>query len=431
MGATAPGWRAAAGFFQDPGLSSTWGHRFAEKPTVRFLWLPLLLLVPAACGGDASQLEEPRQSLAGAVPTIRSRPAEDLTSEKPPATDRLRFGLCVDLTGPLSEFGDRYLSGLRMALYGARIDGKQVELVVESDWTSPSTILGSVRRMRDRENVIALVGGHGSPFDTFLPQEAGPQLPWFAPAWGSAVIVGRPGVHHLRASIEEEVEVLASLIASDRRRSKDLVVCTQRNAFGEEVYSGLVQALAQRGIETATIRHLRCDVQGLRIAEQVTELLGNDITLADCVSVLPQGITAKLLRQLRAQRLVRNFYSVSTASAELLLRELGALAEGVVCTQVVPVPLPAADWREELDAGVGDPSALEGYLTGKLMLGVLKELGPNVPMDKLRSALAAAAQKHEGFKGLVPDNRQVRPGIWLATVSEGRLQALDAGGRVR
>ena len=74
---------------------------------------------------------------------------------------------------------------------------------------------------------------------------------------------------------------------------------------------------------------------------------------------------------------------------------------------------------------------VEGYLTGKLMLGVLKDLGPNVPVDKLRSALAAAAQQHEGFKGLVPDHRQVRPGIWLATVSEGRLQALDAGGRVR
>lgn len=389
--------------------------------------MSLLLLVPASCGGEPSQPAEPRQALAASVPT--ARPRTPASTELAP--DKLRFGLSVDLTGPLSEFGDRYLAGLRMALYGARIDGKQVELVVESDWTSPSTIVGAVRKLRDRENVIALVGGHGSPYDTILPQEAGPELPWFAPAWGSAVIVGRPNVHHLRASIEEEVEVLASLIASDRRRSKDLVMCTQRNAFGEEVYSGLVQALTQRGIDASTIRHLRCDVQGLRLAEQVTELLGTDVANADCVAVLPQGITAKLLRQLRAQRLVRNFYSVSTASAELLLRELGALAEGVVCTQVVPLPIPASEWRDELDAGVGDPPALEGYVTGKLLLKVLKEHGPSVPVERLRAALAAEAQEHEGFKGLVPDNRQVRPGIWLATVSEGRLQVLDAGGRVR
>ncbi len=373
----------------------------------------------------------PREALAASVPTVRLNSPEGIDPPPNAPQDRLRFGLCVDLTGPLSEFGDRYLAGLRMALYGARIDGKQVELVVESDWSSPTTIVGAVRKLRDREKVIALVGGHGAPYDTILPPEAGPQLPWFAPAWGSAVIVSRPNVHHLRVGIEEEVEVLASLIASDRRRSKDLVVCTQRNAFGEEVYSALQLALTQRGVDTSTLRHLRCDVQGLRIAEQVTELLGNEITNADCVSVLPQGITARLLRQLRAQRLVRNFYSVSTASAELLLRELGALAEGVVCTQVVPPALPAADWRDELDAGVGDPPALEGYLTGKLLLRVLKEYGPSAPVERIRGALAAAAQEHEGFKGLVPDNRQVRPGVWLATVSEGRLQVLDAGGRVR
>lgn len=393
--------------------------------------MSLLLLVPVSCGGEESRHAESRQALATSVPMVRTRPVENTDPAAQPASDKIRFGLSVDLTGPLSEFGDRYLAGLRMALYGARIDGKQVELVVESDWSSPTSIVGSLRKLRERDKVIALVGGHGSPYDTILPAEAGPELPWFAPAWGSAVIVGRPNVHHLRASIEEEVEVIASLIASDRRRSKDLVICTQRNAFGEEVFGALNQALAQRGIESASIRHLRCDVQGLRLAEKVTELLGAEISNADCVAVLPQGITARLLRQLRAQRIVRNFYSVSTASAELLLRELGALAEGIICTQVVPLPLPAAEWRDELDAGVGDPPALEGYLTGKLLLKILKERGPSASVDKLRAALVAAAQEHEGFKGLVPDNRQVRQGLWLATVSEGKLQVLDAGGRVR
>lgn len=362
---------------------------------------------------------------------VRPRPVETSVADDGAVQDKLRFGLSVDLTGPLSEFGDRYLAGLRMALYGARVDGKPVELVVESDWSSPSAIVRSVRKLRDLHRVVGLVGGHGAPYDTILPPEAGPELPWFAPAWGSAVIVGRPNVHHLRASIEEEVEVMASLIASDRRRSKDLVICTQRNAFGEEVYGCLVQALGQRGIETSNVLHLRCDVQGLRLAEQVTELLGSEVANVDCVAALPQGLTAKLLRQLRAQRLVRSFYSVSTASAELLLRELGALAEGVVCTQVVPPPVPASEWRDELDAGVGDPPALEGYVTGKLLLKVLKDQGAGAPLSRIRSALAAAVHEHEGFKGLVPGNRQVRQGVWLATVGEGRLQVLDAGGRGR
>ena len=402
----------------------------AEKHWVRLAGLSLVLAFLASCGRD-EHVHGERQALAGSVPVVRVRGAEQPAPQPAAVLDKYRLGLSVDLTGPLSEFGDRYLTGLRMALYGARIDGKQVELVVESDWSSPSSVVGSVRKLRDRDQVIALVGGHGAPYDTILPQETGPSLPWFAPAWGSAVIFGRPNVHHLRCSMEEEVEAIASLIASDRRRSKDLVVCTQRNAFGEEVFSNLSRALVQRGLDAATIRHIRCDVQGLRLAEQVTELLGMEITQADCVAVLPQGITAKLLRQLRAQRLVRNFYSVSTASAELLLRELGAVAEGVVCTQVVPPPLPAAEWRDELDAGVGDPAALEGYLTGKLLLKELRQLGPDASLERVRSALTAAAQRHESFKGLVPEHRQFRPGVWVATVSEGRLQVLDAGGRPR
>lgn len=391
----------------------------------------LLVLLPASCGRDGSVRDVSRQALAESAPTIRLRAAEDVATDTGSAPDKLRFGLSVDLTGPLSEFGDRYLAGLRMALYGARVDGKQVELVVESDWSSPSAILRSVRKLRDSDLVIGLVGGHGAPYDTILPPEAGPELPWFAPAWGSAVIFGRPNVHHLRASIEEEVEVMASLVASDRKRSRDLVICTQRNAFGEEVYGCFVQALGQRGVDTSTVRHLRCDVQGLRLAEQVTELLGTGTANADCIAALPQGLTAKLLRQLRAQRLVRTFYSVSTASAELLLRELGALAEGVVCTQVVPPPVPASEWRDELDAGVGDPPALEGYVTGKLLLQVLKEQGAGAPVARIRTALVSAVHQHEGFKGLVPDGRQVRHGVWLATVGEGRLQVLDAGGRAR
>ncbi len=131
------------------------------------------------------------------------------------------------------------------------------------------------------------------------------------------------------------------------------------------------------------------------------------------------------------------FMNISFVGSKALAEELGDHREGVLVTQVVPLPedgsIPlVAAYQDALRAR--RPSAdfgfvsLEGYIVGRLVIETLERVGPNVTRTEFLSAIAAMRELDLG--GVVlsygPADNQGMDIVFLTEIrADGSFRAVD------
>ncbi len=119
----------------------------------------------------------------------------------------------------------------------------------------------------------------------------------------------------------------------------------------------------------------------------------------------PYKPTAEFVRAAKAAGLKARFASISFVGTADLIHELGADAEGMIISQVLPSPGDsdlevAKDYRAALKAS--DPADLpayasfEGYVAGRLLLAAFDKSGKDLTREKLIDAINGMSKLNLG-----------------------------------
>lgn len=305
-------------------------------------------------------------------------------------------------SGSASTLGISMGDGIRAAFEEANQDGgvhgRQVHLDTIDDGYDPSLSIAALRKVLTEDQHLALVGATGTPtLAAMQPMTTEAKFPVIGPFTGAGFLRNAElgNVFNLRASYAAEAEEWARELV-DRRGLKRIAIFFQDDSFGRAGRSGLVLALHKRGLapvgEGTYVRNSNAVKSALidirRAKPDAVVMVAASKPLATFVK------TAQSL-DFRPELMAISF------GADAIAKQLGAKAEGIMMTQVVPFPgsddlAVLRQYHAALKAF--DPKIepsfvnLEGYLVGRLALRALEDAGPKLTRAKFLAALQALEQ---------------------------------------
>ena len=309
------------------------------------------------------------------------------------SVDRILFGQSAALTGPAEELGTNMRLGIQAAFQEAnaegQLGGRRLELLSLDDRYEPEQAIANTRKLLDEHGVFALIGAVGTPTSrAAVPVAAAAQVPYVAPFTGAAFLrdAADEGAHviNLRASYNDETEAMVARLIADLRIER-IAVMYQDDSFGRAGHSGVLRALAKRGMSPAAVGVYPRNTTAVK-----TALL--DVRAENPGAVILVGAyqpVAAFIAWARHIGFDPVFITISFVGSNALAQELGGKGAGVFVTQVVPFPEATAEspsvvtsYAHALAALAPDAKpgfvSLEGYLAGRLVVRILKACGDDV-----------------------------------------------------
>ena len=349
------------------------------------------------------------------------------------------FGQSAPISGPGQHFGIEYARGLKLFFDATNakggVNGRRIELITYDDQYEAETAALNTQDLLLSDKVFALVGYVGSEMSMralALPSAAG--VPFIAPLTGAEVLrtPNFPKVVNFRASHGAEIKALLRQISTVGVRRVSVLV--QNDADGKSLLAALQPALLAAQISSAGEAWLD------RNSKVDADLAQKDVkaAVAQLVFQKPESIllltahsaAAQTIREARKSGFKGTFYATSLGSAAALAQLLGDLGEGVVATQVVPLPTDlrrpvVARYAAHIISSPPDHTSLEGWLVAGMVVEALRRCGKVLTRERFLNALLAMENLDLG-------------GFHLAMQSQSRqatnfvdIVSLGARGRLR
>jgi ABC-type branched-subunit amino acid transport system substrate-binding protein len=272
------------------------------------------------------------------------------------------------------------------------VHGRKLELVTEDDRYEASVAPAASKRLIEQHKVFALLGYVGTPTGTaHLPVVTQAKVPLVGMFTGAEVlrVPFNRYVFHVRASYYDETEKIVEQVVS--LGGKKIAVFHQADSYGEAGRKGTEMALAKRGLKIHSSGTVERNT--VKVAEAVKAINASEPDAVVMVSAY--GACAEFIREMKKAGSGATFYNVSFVGSKALADALGAEGSGVAISQVVPFPwssaVPVVREYQELAAKDGftdfNFSAMEGFLTAKVMVEGLKRAGKNPTREGLVGAL--------------------------------------------
>jgi ABC-type branched-subunit amino acid transport system substrate-binding protein len=310
--------------------------------------------------------------------------------------DKIVLGQAAVFSGPAAELGIQMRNGIRAYFNYVNerggVNGRRLELVTEDDRYESSVAPQASKKLIEEHRVFALLGYVGTPTGVaHLPvvtQAKVPLVGMFTGAEALRVPFNRY-VFHVRASYYDETEKIVEQVVSTGGRK--ISVFYQDDAYGEAGRKGTELALERRKMKihsTGTVKRNTVDVDAAAKAIHASQ--------PDAVVMV--GAYAACAAYVRAMQKLGSgatFYNVSFVGSKALSDALGKDGVGVAISQVVPFPwatgVPVVKEYQQAakKAGFTDYnfSALEGFITAKVMVEGLRRAGRNLTREGLVDAL--------------------------------------------
>ena len=198
-------------------------------------------------------------------------------------------------------------------------------------------------------------------------------------------------VFHVRASYYDETEKIVEQVLSTG--GKKISVFYQADAYGEAGRKGTELALGRRSLKIHSNGTVERNT--LKVEQAVKTIHASEPDAI--VMVGAYAACAEFIKQMRKSGSGATFYNVSFVGSKALADALGGEGSGVAISQVVPFPwalsVPVVKEYQLLakKAGFSDYnfSAMEGFLTAKVMVEGLRRAG----REPTREGLVAALEK--------------------------------------
>ncbi len=308
------------------------------------------------------------------------------------ASGEIRVGMSAAFSGPSRELGRGMQVGIethfREINEAGGLAGRELRLIALDDAYSPGRTVANMTDLLEQHDVFAILGNVGTPTaEVALPLVMQQDVPFIAPFTGAALLrldPPTPQVFHFRASYAEETRAIIRHFVETRGVAPDRIgVFAQDDSFGDEGYSGVVEALRSRG-HSGEVPRLGYRRNTIDVRAAVQGVLQQFPDLEAIVIVATYRSAAAFIRDLEDAGRDLVFANLSFVGSRALaeeLRELGpGYADGVVVTQVVPhyestlvgVERYRAQLRRYFPAESPGFVSLEGYLAARLFVEMLR-----------------------------------------------------------
>jgi ABC-type branched-subunit amino acid transport system substrate-binding protein len=342
--------------------------------------------------------------------------------------DKIVVGQAAVFTGPAAQLGIQMRNGIKAYFDYVNekggVHGRKLQLVSEDDRYESAVAPSATKKLLDDHKVFALIGYVGTPTGVaHLPVVTQAKVPLVGMFTGAEVlrVPFNRYVFHVRASYYDETEKIVEQVVSTGGRK--ISVFYQDDAYGEAGRKGTELALERRKMKIhsqGTVKRNTVDVE--EAAKVIHASQPDAIVMVSAYT----SITA-FVRTMQKRGSGATFYNVSFVGSKALADALGKDGTGVAISQVVPfpwgtsVPVVKEYQQHAKKAGFGDYnfSALEGYLSAKVMVEGLKRAGKNPTREGLVEALERMNDVDLGgfFIGYSPQNRAGSKFVDLTIIS--------------
>ena len=320
----------------------------------------------------------------------------DSRAENGVSANRILLGQAAVFSGPAAQLGIQMRNGIKAYFDYVNerggVHGRKLELVTEDDKYEASVAPVASKKLIEEHRVFALLGYVGTPTGAaHLPVVTQAKVPLVGMFTGAEIlrVPFNRYVFHVRASYYDETEKIVEQVVSTG--GKKISVFYQADNYGEAGRKGTEIALTKRGM----VIHSSGTVERntVKVEEAVKAIHGSEPDAIVMVSAYTS--CAEFIRQMRKAGSGATFYNVSFVGSKALADALGNEGSGVAISQVVPFPwgsaVPVVKEYQSLakKSGFDDYnfSAMEGFLTAKVMVEALRRAGKNPTREGLVDAL--------------------------------------------
>ena len=345
--------------------------------------------------------------------------------------DAIVFGQSAAFKGPASALGVGMRDGIFAAFHEANraggVHGRELRLISYNDGYEPEKAIANTIRLIEDDQVFALIGEVGTPTSKAVQPIATERgVPFVGPFTGAAFLrdPSLRNVVNVRASYDQETEAWIEYLTGDLGLSR-IAILYQDDSFGRAGLSGVNAALERRSMSlVAEGTYMRNTTAVKRALLAIRKADPEAVVIVGAYK--PAATFIKLARSLELDPI---FMNISFVGSKALAEELGEQREGVLVTQVVPLPddrtVPlVARYQDALYAD--SPSAefgfvsLEGYVVGRLVIEALEHVGRDVTRSKFLSAIAALGEIDLGGIALSygPQDNQGMDSVFLTEIQD-------------
>ena len=320
----------------------------------------------------------------------------DSRAENGVSANRILLGQSAVFSGPAAQLGIQMRNGIKAYFDYVNerggVHGRKLELVTEDDKYEASVAPVASKKLIEEHRVFALLGYVGTPTGAaHLPVVTQAKVPLVGMFTGAEIlrVPFNRYVFHVRASYYDETEKIVEQVVSTG--GKKISVFYQADNYGEAGRKGTEIALTKRGM----VIHSSGTVERntVKVEEAVKAIHGSEPDAIVMVSAYTS--CAEFIRQMKKAGSGATFYNVSFVGSKALADALGNDGSGVAISQVVPFPwgtaVPVVKEYQNLakKSGFADYnfSAMEGFLTAKVMVEALWRAGKNPTREGLVDAL--------------------------------------------
>jgi len=324
------------------------------------------------------------------------------------------FGMSAPFSGPAKELGRGMKTGIDLAFAAANeaggVNGRKLRLIALDDGYEPERTRAVMKDLADTRNVFGFIGNVGTPTaEVAVPFTLEKRMLFFGPFTGAGLLRRDPPdryVFNFRASYAEETAATVKYLVDVRRILPDeIAVFAQQDGYGDAGFNGVAKMLRKYNRNPDRALRVGYKRNTSDVGEAVETLLKSRHPVRAVVMVATYKAAAKFIEKVKAERPDIVFSNVSFVGSQALADELimfgGKVAEGVIVTQVVPLPQSKSTavlkYQELLPKhSLGEKPdfvSLEGYLAASLLIEGLKRAGPDFTTESLVDAL-------EGMRGV-------------------------------
>jgi ABC-type branched-subunit amino acid transport system substrate-binding protein len=322
------------------------------------------------------------------------------------------------------------------------IRGRKCRLITLDDGYEPSRTAPNMRRLIEKEQVLAIIGNVGTPTAVAaIPVANADRTPFVGAFSGAGILRKNPPdryVVNFRASYLEEITAMVNaLVEFGGLKPHEIAFFTQRDAYGDNGFASGIWALKLNGLKDASaIAHGRYERNTLAVENGLAEILLSESQPRAVIMVGAYAPCAAFISLAQKSGLKSVFLNVSFVGSKPLADALGPHGDGVIITQVVPhfdadLPIIRQYFSARKALNLSDNptfGSLEGYIAMRVLRLGLESIRGSITREGVIVALEGLGEFDLGLGEplrLSPEDHQACQMVWPTIIKAGKTVPLQ------